>query len=572
MRLFFLLFFCTTFGFLPAQNLITPYEKGNKNQSTTYEEMVEFYKKLDQKHETIKVFEIEEDDNDEPIRLVIYNPDQNFDFEKKQKNAILLINNGIHPGEPDGIDASMMMLRDFAEGRIKAPKNVIVAVIAAYNISGMMNRGKFSRANQNGPEEYGFRGNAKNYDLNRDFIKSDTKNTWAFQKIFHQLNPDFFIDNHVSNGADYQYTFTYISTNKERLGKPLSDFFEKDMQPQILKNLEKKNILCVPYVNIHGDIPDDGFSAFMDSPRYATGYTSLFNVPGTVAETHMLKSYQNRVDATLEYMLSSINFLEKFPNTIKSYKIQNLQNYKAGNRYPIQWKLDSIKTSQLLFKGYEAEYKTSAVSGFQRLYYNREKPFQRKIKYYDNYTPVKSITIPKYYVIPQSEWKVMQYLKHNQIEFDKIKKDTLLSVESYQITDYKTVKNPYEGHYAHYETQVATERKYLKFRKGDYLIPTNQNGIKYLLETLEPEATDSFFNWNFFDAILGQKEYFSDYVFEDTAAQLLKENQVLKSNFEKKKFEDPNFAKDGKAQLDWIYRNSPYFEKSYLQYPIFRIP
>src|SRR5690606_21017260 len=193
----------------------------------------------------------------------------------------LLINNGIHPGEPDGIDATMMLMRDLATGKITIPKNVVVDAIASYNISGMLNRGSFSRANQNGPEEYGFRGNARNYDLNRDFIKTDTKNSRSFQQIFHWLKPDVFIDNHVSNGADYQYTFTYISTNKERLGDKLGSYLNNEMQKTLLRQLQKNGFLSVPYVNIHNDVPDTGFPVFMDSPRYATGYTSLFNVIGT---------------------------------------------------------------------------------------------------------------------------------------------------------------------------------------------------------------------------------------------------------------------------------------------------
>ena len=164
-----------------------------------------------------------------------------------------------------------------------------------------------------------------------------------------------------------------------------------------------------------------------------------------------------------------------------------------------------------------------------------------------------------------------EYLKRNNISMKEIAQDSTVSVELYRITDYKTVKNPYEGHYLHYETKTKSEFKNIKFRKGDFLISTKQVGVKYLLETLEPEATDSFFNWNFFDAILGQKEYFSDYVFEDTAAELLKNNQVLRTAFEMEKLSKPDFAKDGRAQLDWIYRHSEYYEGSVGLYPIFRI-
>ncbi len=546
------------------QKFPTPYETGNGNQTVTYEEMVNYYEELDQNFESIAVENFGKDDNGEPIKVVVFNPSKN------KNNPVILINNGIHPGEPDGIDATMMLMRDLATGKISA-KNLKIAAIQSYNISGMLRRGKYSRANQNGPEEYGFRGNARNYDLNRDFIKNDTENAKAFQQIFQHFKPIYFIDNHVSNGADYQYLFTYISTSKERLGDKLSSYFNEKMQPEILQNIQKKGILTTPYVNIHGDSPDEGFPAFMDSPRYATGYTTLFNTLGTVAETHMLKPYSDRVRATYEYMLSSINYTQKNAKEIQKKMAESLAEYQPGMKYALQWKLDETKYQLIDFKGYEAGKKTSEVSGKPRLFYDRNIPFTRKVKFFNEYKPTKSVTIPRFYVIPKSENKVIEYLKRNNMAMKEIAQDSTISVELYRITDYKTVKNPYEGHYLHYETKTKSEFKNVNVRKGDYLVSTKQAGVKYLLETLEPEATDSFFNWNFFDAILGQKEYFSDYVFEDTAAELLKNNQVLRTGFEMEKISNPEFAKNGTAQLEWIYKHSDYYERSVGLYPVFRI-
>ncbi|WP_411971523.1 M14 family zinc carboxypeptidase [Sphingobacterium sp. Lzh-3] len=210
--------------------VLTPYERGNGNQSTTFDEMREYYRELAQKYASITYETKGVDDNNKPIDVVIFNPTGSTLEESRKEKCILFVNNGIHPGEPDGIDATMMLMRDLASEKIKPVKNVIVVALASYNVSGMMNRGSFSRANQNGPEEYGFRGNARNYDLNRDFIKTDTKNSRSFQQIFQWIKPDVFIDNHVSNGADYQYTFTYISTNKERLGTILGNYFNNQMQ------------------------------------------------------------------------------------------------------------------------------------------------------------------------------------------------------------------------------------------------------------------------------------------------------------------------------------------------------
>ena len=247
---FILLFMFTSLLVNAQNNSLTPFEKGNKNQSTTYEECVSFYQVLDSNSDKIEMRTMGLTDSGKPLHIVVFS--ENKDFSFNQNKAVLLVNNGIHPGEPDGIDATMMLMRDLANSKIKVPKSTIVVAIPVYNIDGMLNRNSFSRANQNGPEAYGFRGNGRNYDLNRDFIKSDTKNSRSFQEIFHTVNPDVFLDNHVSNGADYQYTFTCIATQHERLGEKLGNFFKNEMYPEMVKDMQKKKIDIVPYVNIHG--------------------------------------------------------------------------------------------------------------------------------------------------------------------------------------------------------------------------------------------------------------------------------------------------------------------------------
>lgn len=558
-----------------SQNInqfITPFELGNGNQSTTYEECIKFYQNLDENSSQIQMIQQGLTDSGKPLHLVLFSNEQNFSFnENNDKRAVIFINNGIHAGEPDGIDATMMLMRDLAFGKIKIPKNVLIAAIPVYNVGGMLNRNSTSRANQNGPEEYGFRGNARNFDLNRDFIKSDSKNSRSFQKLFTELNPDIFLDNHVSNGADYQYTFTCIATQHERLGKPLGDYFINELYPTVVSEMNKKKIDVTPYVNIHGDMPDEGFAQFTDTPRYATGYTTLFNTMGFVVETHMLKAYKNRVKVTYDFMTTMIDFADKNWKNIKEVRQKANSEYNAGNQYPIEWKIDSTKVSKLDFKGFEGSYKPSDVSGKDRLFYDRNKPFTRKVNFYGSYKASKFVTIPQSYIIPQSQWEIIDLLKLNGIKANQIQKDTIIEVESYKISSYETVKSPYEGHYLHYNTKVSKTTQKVKFYAGDYLFSINQPSVKYMMETLEPEAIDSYFNWNFFDAILQQKEYFSAYVFEDLAKELLVKKPTLKSELETKKSSDKAFSENGAAQLDWVYKHSDYYEKAHLQYPVYRI-
>lgn len=570
-KLAFFLFILPFFVFAQNSNWQTPYEKGNKNQTATYEEAMLFYKRLAAQHNTLEIKEMGQTDSGEPLHLLLYNPDRNFDLSKNQSKAILLINNNIHPGEPDGVDASMMLFRDLVLQKIPTPKNTIIAMIPFYNIGGTFNRNSFSRANQNGPEAYGFRGNARNYDLNRDFVKSDTKNARSFAEIFHLVKPDVFIDNHVSNGADYQYVFTYIQTQHQKLGSDLGNFLQNEMTPAIRKQLLKKKIESIPYVTVYGSTPDKGFSQMMDLPRYSTGYTSLFHTIGYMPETHMLKKYEDRVKVTYEFMVETIQFTDVNFQKIKTLKKDNANTFTIGKSYPLQWKIDSTKVEQIEFLGFESGYKKSEISGKDRLFYDQKKPFKKQIPHYTYYVPTKSVTIPSAYVIPKTWWNVLDLLKLNQIEMKQLENDTIIEVEKYKIADYKTSSNAYEGHYQHSNTTVTKSIEKVSFQKGDYIISTQQFGVKYLLETLEPEAPDSFFNWNFFDAVLQQKEGYSAYVFEDLAVDILKKNPTLKEKLDMKKLEDKAFAENGSAQLDWIYKNSAYYEASHLTYPVYRI-
>ncbi len=550
----------------------TRFEKSKGFETATYDETIVYYENLAKKYRKISILEIGETDSGKPLHLITYNPDNEFNFNTihKTKN-IILINNGIHPGESDGIDATMMLFRDLASGIIETPKNTVLVTIPIYNVGGSLNRNSTTRTNQNGPKEYGFRGNARNYDLNRDFIKCDTKNAKTFTQIFHMVNPDVFIDNHVSNGADYQYALTHLFTQHNKLGGTLGDYIHTEMMPKLEQKLAKKDWDITPYVNVFNRVPETGFSQFFDYPRYSTGYTTLWNTLGMMVETHMLKPYKQRVYGTYELMKSMIEIVEEDQSIISSLRNDSTNNFKVGATYPLNWAIDSTKTSTLNFKGFEGEMITSEITGMPRLKYNRDKPFTKPVTYYNYFKPTDSITIPKAYIIPQGWYDIIDLLKLNAAEMNRFENDSTITVETYTIDSYETVKTPFEGHYLHYNTTLKAKTEEIAFSKGDYIINTNQSAIRYLLETLEPQAPDSFFNWNFFDIILQQKEGFSPYVWEDLALELLNKNPDLKEIFETKKEKDFDFANNWYAQLDWLHQQSDYFEKAYLKYPVYRL-
>lgn len=550
----------------------TPYEKGNKNQTATYNEVIGFYQELAKSEPQARLLTYGNTDFGKPLHLLVLSKNKIFDpLEIRKKDLrILLINNGIHPGEPEGIDASMALARDLLKGN-HLPDHVVICIIPVYNIDGSFNRGSTSRANQNGPEAYGFRGNSKNYDLNRDFIKTDSKNSAAFQEIFNTWQPEIFVDTHTSNGADYQYTMTLIPTQKDKLNPVLSSYLTQTMLPVLYQEMEKKGFELIPYINSIEETPDQGITGFLESPRYSTGYAALHNTIGFMPETHMLKPYDKRVESTYKLLQTYINLVSRDARIIGENKCKADQATAAQKVFPLSWKLNDKVYDSIIFKGYAAKYKPSLVSGADRLYYDRNEPYTKTIKYFNQFEPALTIEKPLAYLIPKAWNRVIALLKLNGVKIQQLSHDTVLPVDLYYISDYKTASKPYEGHYLHNSVKLDTRQQQLGFYEGDYIIYTNQPQNRYIIETLEPQATDSFFSWNFFDSILDQKEHYSAYVFEDTAAEILKNNPELQQKLAQKRAADPKFAKDGPAQLEFVYQSSNYYENTHLRYPIARL-
>lgn len=558
---------------LSAQKNLTVFESSGGKKTGTYHEVISWWQKLDKGSDLIKMMEMGPTDAGFPLHLIIVSKDKDFDIPsiKKKKKNIVFVLNGIHPGEPDGIDASMLLVKDIVEKKYPLPGNIVLALIPVYNIGGALNRSKNFRIDQNGPEEKGFRGNSQNLDLNRDYIKADSKEALSFTRIFHMLDPDVFVDNHVSNGADYQHVMTLIASQHNKLGGKMGAFMNKTFEPGIYKIMKEKGWDLVPYVNHFGATPEKGWTEFWDSPRYSSGFASLWNTFAFVPETHMLKPYPQRVQSTKDLLKSFIEFTSENADEIRRLREEAKASVKKLTEYAVKWELDTSKSSKILFKGYASGRKPSEVSGLQRLYYDRNKPFEKQIPFYNHYKQTSSIKAPKAYIIPQGWWKVIDRLKANNIQIHQLTKDTTIQVEVYSIMSYQSSPRPYEGHHPNSNVQVSTDVRQLAFRKGDYYIPFNQIGNKFLIETLEPTTEDSYFFWNFFDPILGQKEGFSDYVFEETATDFLSKHPEVRAALEEKKKTDTTFAKNGRAQLSFVFQNSPYFERAYQQYPVYRV-
>ncbi|MCB0481599.1 MAG: hypothetical protein KDC83_09210 [Flavobacteriales bacterium] len=543
-----------------------------QNESYTYDEAISAFETMSKTFSCAKMVEWGKTDVGRPLHVCIFNDAEEFDSGaiSASDKTVILINNAIHPGESCGVDASILLMEELTLRR-KEFQNVIVIVIPVYNIGGMLNRSPYNRTGQPGPVECGFRGSYQNLDLNRDFIKCDSKNAFSFIEIFHAYDPDVFIDTHTTNGSDHQYTLTVITSQISKMNPVLKQYVLGALEPTIYTNMKARNKEVIPYVNTVKGTPDKGIADFMETPRFSSGYATLFDCMAFITEAHKYKSFEDRVLHTHAFLEEMVRFGNENAKDIKGVRAEARKASLMQSTFAGAWELDTTEAQKLFFKGYKTVTKTSEVTKCEFTTYDPSQKLDVEIPYYRNYKAKITVNAPEYYVIPQCYPDAIERLRANKVELKILDKDSLIYGTYYYVEDYKTVNTPYENHFLHSAVQVRQVKGMIQFYKGDYLVSTTQRSRRYIVEVLEPQFEDSYFNWNFFDNVLQQKEWFSPFAFESIANTWLEQDLEMKKEFEKKRAQDSIFAANHNAQLYWIYKQTPYYEKSHNRYPIVRI-
>ena len=555
-------------------DLRTPYEQGNKNQTTTWAECIAWYEQLARRFPKVLHFSVVgTSDAGLPIHAGVVSADGVFDRAQLhgEGRPVFFNNNGIHPGEPEGIDACMALVRDFCTDpdRLAGLGKTVFLFVPLYNVDGSINRANTSRVNQDGPEQFGFRGNARHLDLNRDFIKCDTLTAQVFNKLFTAWDPDVMVDTHTSNGADYPYTMTLIHTQTDKLGGALGTFLKETMLPHMFADMARRGWPTCPYVNPVKDSPDHGIAEFLETARFSTGFAALHHTIGFMPETHMLKPFADRYESMRALVETALAFTVEQGVTIRQLRRAARDEGKARREWPVHWSLDEANPSTFRFSGYAAKYSPSELGNYTRLSYDRQEPWERDIAYFNSFPADVVVATPRAYVVPQAWREVIERLQWNGVVMRRIEADEVREMQYYRIASVASRPGAYEGHMFHDEVQLVKCKAALLLRAGDWWIDLDQDQARYAIETLEPAGHDSFFRWGFFNSVLEKKEAYSDYVFEDHAMELLRDEPELQVKFEAWKVAHPELLSDQAAVLDFIFANCQrYVEPEWRRYPV----
>lgn len=554
----------------------THFEKTSYKGSPDYNETMKYFQQFADDFDIaeMKTFGITPQGRD--LKYIIVSKDKAFtpELAKRTGKPIILLQNGIHSGEIEGKDASMLLLREMLVTKEKEYllDNVIFIIVPIFNVDGHERRSAYNRINQNGPEIMGWRTTAQNYNLNRDYMKADAPEMRAMLSLFNSWIPDIYIDSHTTNGADYQYTVTYIVDRNQNIPAVTQKWIKEKFIPAIENGAAKAGFLVSPYVYFEDEL-ENGIFDFVSTPRFSTGFASLHNRPEVTIETHMLKPFKDRVFSTKAVLEGILELANNEPEELIKVNKQAdesvIKNYVNDKKYfPILFET-SEEYDVLDFKGFKKEMIYSEVMGRTVEKYSNEKA-DLKIPYFNKTYITDSVLVPKFYLIPKEWTEVIERLKIHGINLDIVDKETEFKVEKYKFYDITFKETPFEGRMIpkySYNSFIET----VKVPAGTIIINPEQRQLGIILHLLEPKSADSFAAWGFFNQIFEQKEYFDNYSMEPIAKKMLNENPELKKEFYAKIYSDEEFKKDSDARLNFFYSRTKYFDKKYNVYPVMRV-
>ncbi|MBD8898112.1 M14 family metallopeptidase [Rhodanobacter sp. DHG33] len=515
-----------------------------------------------------------------PMTVVIASGDGTFTPEaaRATHKPVVLVQAGIHPGEIEGKDAGLMLLRDFAIAG-KYPHlldHAVLVYIPVFSVDGHEHSSPYNRINQNGPESMGFRGQSQYLNLNRDYVKADAPEMRAWLKLWQAWLPDFLVDVHTTDGADYQYDLTWYTEDPHKLDPVLADW-QKRLTDTVMPAYDKRGHLASIYLEFkNGADPTKGIENFGSGPRFSTGYAALQNRPALLIETHMLKPYAVRVQAAydlIELMLADIDAhpAALLAATAKADADTIARAHDAQASVPLTFKPDPVSTPYAL-KGYAYTLTHSDISGANWIQYDPHTPKTYDIPNWNGLLPDLSIMPPAAYVVPAQWTTIIDRLDAHGIRYRRLDHAVTITAQGYQLDDPKWATKPFEGHLMLRDFKLASVQRTATLPPGSVIVPMDQRAANVAIELLEPQAPDSLLQWGYLDAIFEAKEYGEPRVLEKLARDMLAKDPSLQAEFDKKLHDDPAFAANGYARLAFFFQRSPWYAVQGVgAYPVLRL-
>lgn len=548
----------------------TPAERTGLQRTPSYADTVAWLRKLAAAAPELRLVSLGRSPEGRDIWMVIASRERAFTPETLRRTGkpTLLAQAGIHAGEIDGKDAGLMLLRDITVRGTR--KDLLdranLLFIPILNVDGHERSSAFSRINQRGPVEVGWRTNARNLNLNRDYTKLDAVETRAVVGAINAWAPDLYYDLHVTDGIDFQYDVTFGAITGGA-SPAIGAWLDGTLRPAATADLQAQGHIPGPLAAANPVDPLDlakGIADFPPGARFSTGYGDYRHLPTVLVENHSLKPYRQRVLGMYVLLESTLRVLARESASLRAAVAADQPT--PGRAVPMAFAPDRTVGS-LDFQGVAYTVEESKVTGGRKVVWSG-KPNTLRLPVH-RFAPSAHVTSPKAYWVPAAWTDVIERLAAHGLRMERVDAPREVGVTLHSLSDAKLAATPFEGHVA--VSFLATpQRRRERYAAGSVRIPTAQPLGDLLAVLLEPSSADSFLQWGFFNEVLQPTEYVEAYIMEPMAERMLAEDPALRAEYDGRVREDAAFAASPAERLQWIYRRTPFYDPRALLYPVGR--
>jgi hypothetical protein len=555
----------------PDDPWATPCERSGLLDSPSYDETIAWLERLVEAAPELEMVSLGRSDEGRDVWMVIASAERAFTPEAMRATGkpVLLAQAGIHSGEIDGKDAGMMLLRDMSVRgtRRELLEGASLLFVPILSVDGHERRSPYGRINQRGPRVMGWRTNARNLNLNRDYAKLDVPELRALIRAIREWEPDLYYDIHVTDGMDYQYDITFGAVGKHGHSPQIGSWLHESLIPRISEELRAWGHVPGPMVfSVDRRDLSRGVLDWTPTPRFSNGYGDARHLPTLLVENHSLKPYHQRVLGTYVLLAATLRELAGEGDALR--RAIALDRERRPSEVPAAWRVGEGEQPRIDFLGVESRLVPSPITGEQRVEW-LGKPITVNIPHVQMNEPALTLAVPEAYWVPPTWPEVIERLAAHGIEMQRIDEARELEVEMLRLSEPELGRAPFEGHVTVTCTPIP-ERRMERFPAGSVRVPTDQPLGELAVLLLEPAAPDSFFQWGFFLEVLQRTEYFEAYVLDPLAERMLAEDPELRRAFEQKLAEDEEFAGSARRRLEWFYERTRFFDERWRLYPVAR--
>jgi hypothetical protein len=513
-----------------------------------------------------------------PLPFVVVSKEKAFTGRKAQRlpKPVVLIQNGIHAGEIEGKDASLILLRELAEG--KHPEimdEVTLVIVPIYNVDGHERVSPYNRPNQNGPGAgMGFRTTSAGLDLNRDFLKLSSEEARSLVALITSWRPHLHVDDHVTDGVDMEWTLTWFYAEAPQIAAPVDAWMRAHL-PAALAATEKDGFRTGPYVDlVDRNDPAKGFSSWVAQPRYSSGYLPLRNRPSVLVEMHSYKPYEQRVMGNRSFLLHLLGEVARDPEELTRAVAEAEEAEVALGRpdaAPSEIALvyeESKEADSIRFPVYAGEMKTSVVTGQPLYQFQRGKVNEITVPWFHKPRIAKTLPRPRGYLVLPGWPQIEQRLRWQALRVEKLTAPAELDVEAMRVANPKYAEAPYQG-LTRVTADVTRTPERRTIPAGALWVPADQPDFEVAVQLLEPDAADSLLSWGLLSTVFEQKEYMEPRVLEAWVAEKLKSDRQAAAAWNEA-LKDEKFAADPLARYRWWFQRTPYLDPMVGLMPVFR--